>query len=267
MTSHADPMPMVPTTAMAPESDHTPKLRRRFYAAAGYYHVVFRCTRRHALITSVADRRELNSIATRTLKRYHATLHAYCLMPDQLRVLIQIDDRSLLPAVRRMATRFARYRQRRDPSLTRLFERPYEATRVDTQGEFLRLLRSIHLAPVVANTAVTPSDYLWSSHRAYLGFKSVAAITTDFGLSLLAPAPTQARTAYNRFVTAGLASAVVAASKEKMDADEPATHRDQCDTAIALLAASTATLPTKHRAALPSIKRLRYSSRRFLSIY
>lgn len=165
-----------------------------------YYHIVLRGNRCEALISTAADRRALNQIAIEALQRFDATLHAYCLMTNHFRALIQIDDRLLVKALRLIVTRYSLHRRRHSKFTKHVFERPYEAQRIDTDGEFLNLLRFIHLSPVIANTVITPADYRWSSHRAYIGYKSVAWITTDFGLSLLADDPAQARAAYHQFM-------------------------------------------------------------------
>jgi len=176
-------------------------------APHGYYHVVLRGNRRETLTNNAQDRRALNEIAIATLRRYDIALHGYCLMPHQLRALIQIDERSLSNALRRVAVGFARYRH---PHRTKpdLFERPYLAQRIDPEKEFLDCLRSMHLNPVRANKVVAPDDYPWSSHPAYLGYRSNALITTAYGLSLLDSDPAKARTAYHQFITAGLAADV-----------------------------------------------------------
>ena len=169
-----------------------------------YYHVVLRVTRREVLASNAQDRRALNEIAIDTMRRYGIVLHAYCLLPHQLRALIQVDTRHLPKALRRIAIRFARYRHPKE-RIPQLFERPYAAQQIETEADFLVLLRSMHLSPVIANLVVTPDDYPWSSHHAYLGFRSNALIATERGLSLLAAEPTQARTAYHRFIIEGLA--------------------------------------------------------------
>jgi len=176
-------------------------------SAPEYYHVVLRGNRREVLTHNAQDRRALNEIAIATLRHYDIVLHGYCLMPHQLRALIQVDRRCLSKALRRVATRYARYRhpERSKPDL---FERPYTAQRIDPKDEFLTCLRSIHLNPVVANKVVAPDDYPWSSHPAYVGYRSNALITTAYGLSLLADDPARARTAYHQFITAGVTTDV-----------------------------------------------------------
>jgi len=172
-----------------------------------HYHVVLRGNRREVLTNNAPDRRALNEITIAMLRRYEIVLHGYCLMPHQLRALIQVDERCLTHALRGVATRYTRYRHP-ERSAPALFERPYIAQRIDGKTDFLTCLRSMHLNPVLANKAVVPDDYPWSSHPAYLGYRSNALITTDYGLSLLANDPARARAAYHQFIAEGMAATV-----------------------------------------------------------
>jgi REP element-mobilizing transposase RayT len=188
-----------------------------------YYHVVLSGNRRKTLFSTVDDRRALNVIATDTLQRFEGTLHAYCLMTNHFRALVQIDSRSLIKALRQIGTRYSHHRQRHLKPAPHLFERPYVAQRIDTDGDFLNLLRAIHLTPVIANKVIAPADYLWSSHRAYLGYKSVTKVVTEFGLSLLAESPAQARVAYHQFIEQGMAEDFGRAGRKSLPKDDSGT--------------------------------------------
>jgi putative transposase len=194
-------------------------------ARGSYFHIVLRGYRRNVLFSTPSDRRALNHFAISTMRRFGATLHAYCLLPGQFRFLVQMEDGALVDAVKEIVARYSRYRRRESNVAVELFERPYIAQRVGSNAEFLTLLRSIHLSPVIANATVVPDDYRWSSHRAYMGFKSVAWITTDFGLSLLDADRARARTAYQHFIAEGLA-AEVERHKRATKRMEPATADD-----------------------------------------
>ena len=252
----------------------------RVHSAKRHFHVVLSGNRRKVLFATVDDRRALNAIAFEVLQRFDATLHAYCLMPNHFRALVQIDDRLLVKALRRIATRYSHHRQRHLKSELKpgphLFERPYSAQRVDTDGDFLHLLRNIHLAPVIANKVIAPDDYLWSSHRAYLGYRSVAKITTEFGLSLLAAEPSHARVAYHQFIAAGLAENVTRTIKQRLPlARHTESDHDAASGSIAPVVTAPEPVepnvspPKKEQSVLSRLGRNRKNllSRRFMSIY
>lgn len=99
-----------------------------------------------------------------------------------------------------IAMRYSRYRHKTLQTNGHLFERRYKAKLVDVDTYFLTLLRYIHMNPVEAHIVTHPSDYPWSSHRAYLGTASISWLTTDFGLSMFSTDLARARAAYELFV-------------------------------------------------------------------
>ncbi len=246
----------------------------RTAARDSFFHIVYRTNCREPLAVSAKDRRALNGIAIDTLQRFDMKLHAYCLMPTQLRALIEIDERVLVEALRRVALRYSLHKNLK--SAGHLFERPYTAQRVETDDDFLGVLRNIHLNPVIANKVTSPEEYAWSSHRAYLGFRSNALLTTDRALSIFDPDRAKARAAYHQFIAAGIAlnvgpkphrenkRAAYDAMLERLlptDDGTPAANPTETHTHIEL---STVNIPTpKEEDGKPK----QTSALRFLSIY
>jgi hypothetical protein len=121
-------------------------------------------------------------------------------MTNHLHALVQIADRPLGKIMQRIAARYSRYRHKALNTSGHLFEQRHKAKLVEVDAYFLTLLRYIHLNPVKAKIVNDPSDYPWSSHRAFLGAESISWLTTDFGLSLFSDDIVLARSAYERFI-------------------------------------------------------------------
>ena len=68
----------------------------------------------------------------------------------------------------------------------------------------MELVRYLHLNPVRARMVRDPSDYLWSSHRAYVGDKAGVGIAVEEILSCWSKRKNQAVAAYERFVLDGI---------------------------------------------------------------
>lgn len=68
----------------------------------------------------------------------------------------------------------------------------------------MELVRYLHLNPVRARMVRDPSDYLWSSHRAYVGDKDGVGIAVEEILSCWSKRKNQAVAAYERFVLDGI---------------------------------------------------------------
>src|SRR5690348_6261173 len=98
--------------------------RSRSHLSVQFYEIVMRGSRRKALFSTPADRRALNTIAIRSLRRFDATLHAYCLTPNHFRALLQIDGRSIGRALRGVASAYSRHCERSSNFAGELFEPP-----------------------------------------------------------------------------------------------------------------------------------------------
>lgn len=173
----------------------------RLYVPGACYHVILRGNHQEALFGSPADRHMLNEIVADVITQLSCRVHAFCWMTNHLHALVQISDRPLGRIMQRIAVRYSRYRHRVLGTSGHLFEQRHKAKLIDADAYFLTLLRYIHLNPVKAKIVDDPSDYAWSSHRAFLGAESIAWLTTDFGLSLFCDDLTRARIAYRRFIS------------------------------------------------------------------
>lgn len=191
-----------------------------------FYHVVLRGSGREPVAANARDRRVLNHLTIDTIQRFDIRLHAYCLMTHQLRALIQVDRSVLIETLRRIAVRYSRYRRVQAKLPGNAFERPYLAQRLESDAEFLEVLRHIHLSPIAANHVVSLDDYPWSSHRAYVGYKSNALITTDYGLSLFSQDPSRARAAYHQFIARGISANVTRKARPKPFATNEPVRRE-----------------------------------------
>lgn len=172
----------------------------RLHVPDGCYHVTLRGNHREAIFGSLADRDRLDEFVADALDRFGVRLHAYCWMTNHLHALVQIGEQQLGKFVQSFATRYARYRHKALNTSGHLFERRHDTRLIQVESYFLAVLRYIHLNPVKAGIVGNPGDYPWSSHRAYLGTRSIDWVTTELGLSLLGPDPQSARRAYASFV-------------------------------------------------------------------
>jgi len=168
----------------------------RLHVPGGFYHVILRGNHRENLFGTDIDRDKLNEIVADALIHFDARLHAFCWMTNHLHGCIQIGVQPLGQVMQRIAMKYSRYRHRLLHTRGHLFERRYRARLVDTDAYFITLLRYIHLNPVKAGMVVSPNQYPWSSHRAYLGEETLPWLTQEFALSLLGKTVESARAAY-----------------------------------------------------------------------
>jgi REP element-mobilizing transposase RayT len=183
--------------------------RPRIHVQGGLYHVALRGNHRQSIFATDTDRRAFESFLAHALPRFAVRLHAYCWMTNHIHLLAEVGEPPLGRLMQNVASRYARFVQRRAGTTGHFFERRYHAVVVDSERYLIELLRYIHLNPVRSGLVGHPDDYAWSSHRCYLGLTSLSWLTTDVALSRLAGNPVDARRAYAELVGSALEAGMV----------------------------------------------------------
>lgn len=128
-------------------------------------HIVHRGNNRQATFYADEDYLfYLESLQT-GLRRYGASLHAYCLMTNHVHLLITPDREDSIPRILqhigRMYVRYINKTYRRSGTL---WEGRHKSSLVDAEPYLLKCYRYIELNPVTAGMVSHPGDYRWSSY-------------------------------------------------------------------------------------------------------
>jgi len=109
-------------------------------------------------------------------------LHSYCLMPNHFHLLLrQIATNGVTSLLRKVATTYSIYFNKRYERVGHLFQGKYKAVVVDRDDYLIHLSRYIHSNPL--ELGLTRSDlvnYPYSSYAYYLGEKHAQWLKTDF---------------------------------------------------------------------------------------
>jgi len=172
----------------------------RLHVPGGFYHVILRGNHREPLFAADRDRAYLNALVGDVVARFGLRILAYCWMTNHLHLAVRVGDTPLDQPMQRLAMRYSRHIHRDAGQVGHLFERRYRAILVDADSYLKSLVRYIHLNPVVAGLVPAPMAYRWSSHRDYLGQRTVPWLETDFVLGMFGPSVGVARVRYARFM-------------------------------------------------------------------
>ncbi|MGH7859452.1 MAG: transposase [Candidatus Binatia bacterium] len=178
----------------------------RIHVPAGVYHAILRGNNRNGVFFTPRDARILYEILADGVDRFHHRIHAFCLMPDHLHLVIQVAEVSLSRIIHNVSFRYTQHMNRRHDRVGHLFQGRYKAKLVDTQSYLLEVVRYVHLNPARGNLVKDPARYRWSGHRAYLGLETIPWLTTSWILGQFSARPDAARVLYERFVLEGLAN-------------------------------------------------------------
>jgi putative transposase len=133
-------------------------------------------------------------------KRYGYMVHAYCLMPNHVHLLLESSDRPLAKFMQGLQQSYSQYYNRKHHKTGHVFEGRYKAIICQKDEYLLELIRYIHLNPVRAGMVKSAEEHRYSGHHAYLHGKATETIDPSKVLAMLG-----GKAAYRRFVSDGLA--------------------------------------------------------------
>jgi putative transposase len=173
--------------------------RPRLFAPGVLYHVIVRGNQRQKTFTAESDYQAYIERLARYRKKYDYVLHAYCLMPNHVHLLVESSEQPLAKFMQGLQQSYSQYFNRRHRKTGHVFEGRYKAILCQKDEYLLQLIRYIHLNPVRAGMVRSPERYRYSGDHVYLQGKATELIDPATVLSMLG-----GKQAYRRFVQDGL---------------------------------------------------------------
>ena len=173
--------------------------RPRLFVPGMLYHVIARGNQRQQTFTSDGDYHAYVERLARYRRKYDYVLHAYCLMPNHVHLLVESSEHPLAKFMQGLQQSYSQYFNLRHRKTGHVFEGRYKAILCQKDEYLLQLIRYIHLNPVRAGLVRSPERYRYSGDHAYLQGKATETIDPAAVLSMLG-----GRLAYRRFVRDGL---------------------------------------------------------------
>ena len=173
--------------------------RPRFFAPGVLYHVIVRGNHKQKTFFSPQDYEVYSERLTRYRNKFHVSLHAYCLMPNHVHLLLECAEEPLSKFMQGIQQSYTQYFNRAYNKVGHLFQGRYKAIICDKDEYLLALVRYIHLNPVRSNLVERPEQYKYSGHRVILKGKPTNVMDPTFVLKLMG-----GRRSYGRFVLDGL---------------------------------------------------------------
>ena len=180
-------------------------LRIEFEGA--WYHVMNRGAGRKAIFRDDADRRYFLKLLQDISDRFHAEIHAYCLMGNHYHLMLRTPEGNLSRLMRHLNGVYTQWHNRHARQDGPLFRGRYKAILVEADAYWTHLSRYIHRNPLEAGIVRKLTSYPWSSYPAYTGeSRAPAWLHTRYILDAIGGPK-----AYRKFTESGTASAGVTA--------------------------------------------------------
>jgi len=167
------------------------------------YHVITRGNNRQLIFKDGDDNRKFLRLLEREKQKHPFYLYAYVLMPNHVHLLLERQAEPLGRIMQRILTGYAQYWNRRYRKVGHLFQGRYKAMLCQKDAYLGELVRYIHLNPVRAKMVRRAEDYVWSSHRTYLGLERCGWVDSEVVLKYFGATKKRAVAVYRAFVRAG----------------------------------------------------------------
>ncbi len=138
------------------------KIRKWFPGAT--YHITARGNRRDSIFYDVQDYQYYMDLVSACKNDIPFTIHAYCLMPNHIHLLLETAEKPPGNIFKFIHTRYAIYFNKRYDLTGHVFQGRYHSSLIDSEDYFLRASSYIHLNPVEAKIVHKPEHYFWSSY-------------------------------------------------------------------------------------------------------
>lgn len=155
-----------------------------------YYHVMARGNNKQRIFFSPGDCETYLGLVSEALAHFQFELHAYCLMPNHVHLLLYSKSISISQIMTWLHSQYAKWFNWKYNRIGHLFQGRFKSKPV-LQEKYLReVSRYIHNNPVKAGLTRLPQDYSWSSMKEYLNPSSVSSfVTTGTLLALCGGSP------------------------------------------------------------------------------
>ena len=170
----------------------------------GIYHLTPRGNDGRTIFTEDADRVEFLLLLDSVARQRRWTVIGYCLMGNQLHLLVQVPELGLSEGMQRLLSGYAQWWNGKYERFGHVFLNRFPSKPVRSSTHLLETARYIDLNPVRAGLKFRPEQWTWSSYRAHIGLSHTLPFLANARfLELFGPTPDKARKAYRQFVREG----------------------------------------------------------------
>ena len=136
-------------------------------SGSGIYHIMIRGVDRQVIFRDDEDRVRFLTLLKEAKAVSGYKLHAFCLMPNHVHLLVEPAEEPLGILFKRIGIRYAGWFNKKYNRVGHLFQDRFRSENVETDRYYMTVLRYILWNPVKAHMAPSPGTYRWSSFLAY----------------------------------------------------------------------------------------------------
>jgi hypothetical protein len=135
------------------------------------------------------DRADFGELAAQMTARCGALVLAFVLLDTEILMVLKVNRISVSGVMQRLTALHARRMNGKRGYRGSLFQHPHRAVLLEDAVSVLEAVVTIHRSPLGMHLVRDPTEYSWSSHRAYLGLDEIPWLTKRVVLEYLGAMP------------------------------------------------------------------------------
>jgi len=171
----------------------------RVHVKNAVYHVIMHGPPNGSLFDSASDRNWFLHYLEVGIERYGHQVLAYCLLKNQVNLVIRVADIPLARIIQNLSFRYTRYVNNHYGQDGALFYGRYRGVLIDPERYLLDLVRYVHHEPKRQSRSADPARFKGSSYSAYLDDKKQPWLSKALVLDRFGKTRKSAIAAFKRF--------------------------------------------------------------------
>ena len=129
------------------------------------YHIITRGNQKQLVFRDAADYEKYLSILTNYKKRYKFRLYCFCLMPNHVHLVVEVQNPLVLNKIMRgLNLSYTLYFNSRHEKVGHLWQDRFKSKIIEKDAYLLECINYIEANPVRASLASSLERYTWSSY-------------------------------------------------------------------------------------------------------
>jgi len=130
------------------------------------YHIITRGNQKQTVFKDPSDYQKYLLLLTRYKDKYRFMLYCFCLMPNHVHLIIEVDKAEQLNRIMRgLNLSYTLYFNFKYEKVGHLWQDRFKSKIIEKDAYLLECIRYIEANPVRASLASSIHDYHWSSHN------------------------------------------------------------------------------------------------------
>lgn len=140
------------------------------------YHIITRGNQKQSVFLDRRDYEKYVSMLTKYKKRYKFKLYCFCLMPNHVHLIIEVQDPLMLNKIMRgLNLSYTLYFNSRYDKVGHLWQDRFKSKVIDKDAYLFECINYIETNPIRSSLVSHLEDYAWSSYR----FKKIRSRLLD----------------------------------------------------------------------------------------